>query len=162
PCGVMDQMTAVLGRQDKLLALRCQPGGKVTYIDIPAGYRFYGIDSGVRHAVSGADYGTVRTAAFMGLRMLAGESPDGFLCNIAPAEVDPKGLPERMNGSEFLTHHGGISDPVTRVDPERSYPVRAATLHPIGEQQRVTRFTELLAQLPSRPEVAPRLGELMY
>src|ERR1043166_5095008 len=37
PCGVMDQMTAVLGRRDKLLALRCQPGGKVSYLDIPQG-----------------------------------------------------------------------------------------------------------------------------
>jgi L-arabinokinase len=35
--------------------------------------RFWGIDSGIRHAVSGADYGTVRVGAFMGLAVMGGE-----------------------------------------------------------------------------------------
>ena len=161
PCGVMDQMTAVLGRRNKLLALRCQPGGKISYADIPQGYRFYGIDSGVRHAVSGADYGTVRTAAFMGFRMLDPQGTAGFLCNLAPEPGRLDELPEHMAGADFLTRHGGIGDSVTRVDPARRYPVRAATRHPIEEQQRVTRFAGLLGLLPSHPEAAVQLGELM-
>ena len=31
----------------------------------------WGIDSGIRHAVTGADYGAVRVGAFMGYRILA-------------------------------------------------------------------------------------------
>lgn len=162
PCGVMDQMTAVLGRSDQLLALKCQPGGPVSYVDIPQGYRCYGIDSGVRHEVSGADYGTVRTAAFMGYRILDPAGEARFLCNLAPDPEKLAALPEQMTGAEFLTRYGGISDSVTRVDPARRYPVRAATRHPIEEQQRVTRFAELLGLLPSHPEAAIQLGELMY
>jgi len=161
PCGVMDQMTAVLGRRDKLLALRCQPGGTISYVDLPAGYRCYGIDSGVRHQVSGADYGTVRTAAFMGFRILDPEGKAGFLCNLTPEPGQLDALPARMAGADFLTRYGGLSDRVTRVDPARSYPVRAATRHPIEEQQRVTHFAELLGLLPSHPEAAVQLGELM-
>src|SRR5207237_947633 len=59
------------GGRGRLLRLRCQRGMIEGYVEIPAGYRFYGIDSGISHAVSGADYGTVRTAAFMGYRMIA-------------------------------------------------------------------------------------------
>ena len=71
PCGIMDQMTSALGRRDRLLRLRCQPATVEGHVTVPAGYRFYGIDSGIRHAVTGADYGTVRTAAFMGYRIIA-------------------------------------------------------------------------------------------
>lgn len=38
---------------------------------IPPYIAFWGIDSGQRHSVGGADYGTVRAAAFMGLQLLA-------------------------------------------------------------------------------------------
>ena len=71
PCGIMDQMTSACGERDRLLRLRCQPGTIEGFSEIPAGYRFFGIDSGLRHAVTGADYGTVRTAAFMGYRQIA-------------------------------------------------------------------------------------------
>ena len=40
-------------------------------VEIPPAVALYGIDSGQRHSVGGADYGTVRTAAFIGLQMLA-------------------------------------------------------------------------------------------
>src|SRR5881227_1058104 len=83
PCGLMDQMTSACGQRDRLLALRCQPGTIEGYLQIPAGFRFYGIDSGIRHAISSADYGTVRTAAFMGYRMIA----------------DAAGLPATRDGS---------------------------------------------------------------
>ena len=71
PCGIMDQMTSACGRRDRLLRLRCQPAPIEGHVAIPPGFRFYGIDSGLRHAVTGADYGTVRTAAFMGYRIIA-------------------------------------------------------------------------------------------
>ncbi len=180
PCGVMDQMTAVLGKQDRLLALRCQPHGQASHVAIPEGYRCYGIDSGVRHAVSGADYGTVRTAAFMGYRMLAAEAGlgvrggngtvrvddprwGGFLCSLLPKELERLGgkLPDQIRGDDFLTRYHGITDRVTRVDPSRSYPVRAATRHPVLEQRRVTQFAQLLRGLARDPRVAIELGALM-
>ena len=37
-----------------------QPAELLAYVDIPSSLGVWGIDSGIRHAVSGADYGTVR------------------------------------------------------------------------------------------------------
>ncbi|HEV8356666.1 MAG TPA: hypothetical protein VGQ17_07825 [Gemmatimonadales bacterium] len=183
PCGIMDQMTSACGRRDRLLRLRCRPspGTIEGHLAVPPGYRFYGIDSGIRHAVSGADYGTVRTAAFMGYRMIAGlagltviqdgarvkiEDPawGGCLASIPPSEFSARfelRLPGRMTGAEFLAGYGGITDPVTRVEPAREYPVRQASTHPVREQARVERFAELLGGLGGNPDAAVNLGQLM-
>jgi len=181
PCGIMDQMTSACGRRDRLLRLRCQPGTIEGYVEIPAGYRFYGIDSGISHAVSGADYGTVRTAAFMGYRMIAAaaglptardgtrvriDDPrwGGYLSNLTAPEFAALGsdLPEEVSGAEFLHRYGGITDTATEVRPERRYPVRRATAHPVHEQGRVQRFAELLGVLAGQPQAAVELGRHMY
>src|SRR5438046_6193782 len=71
PCGVMDQMTASCGEANRLLALLCQPAELQGTLPIPKTLAVWGIDSGIRHSVSGADYGSVRVGAFMGYRMIA-------------------------------------------------------------------------------------------
>ncbi len=182
PCGVMDQMTSACGRRDHLLRLRCQPATIEGHVAVPIGFRFYGIDSGIRHVVAGADYGTVRTAAFMGYRMIAAMSDlsvqqdgdrvrvhddrwSGYLANISPDIFDEcfeSKLPLRMRGADFLAEFGGITDAVTRVHPDRSYPVRQATAHPVRENARVERFAALLAQLGDSPSFAVEMGQLMY
>ncbi|MDB4881348.1 MAG: kinase [Gemmatimonadetes bacterium] len=184
PCGIMDQMTSACGQRDRLLRLRCQPGTVEGHVDIPPGYRFYGIDSGIRHAVTGADYGTVRTAAFMGYRMIAGmaglsatraasrvhvDDPrwHGYLANITPAEFVARyeaRLPVRMTGAEFLERFGGTTDVVTRVSPERTYAVRQSTAHPVFENARVERFSTLLSALRAEggEPTAREMGALMY
>lgn len=70
PCGVMDQMTSACGEANKLLAMICQPAEVVGLVEIPNHIRFWGIDSGIRHSVGGADYGSVRIGAFMGRKMI--------------------------------------------------------------------------------------------
>ncbi|EXC32767.1 hypothetical protein L484_019881 [Morus notabilis] len=70
PCGVMDQMTSACGEANKLLAMVCQPAEVIGLVEIPGHIRFWGIDSGIRHSVGGADYGSVRIAAFMGRKMI--------------------------------------------------------------------------------------------
>ena len=181
PCGIMDQMTSACGQRDRLLRLRCQPGIIEGHVRVPAGYRFYGIDSGVRHAVTGADYGTVRTAAFMGYRMIADAAGlpvtnegdrvrvadprwRGYLANLTPAEFSrfADRLPERMSGTDFLERYAGTTDTVTQVQPDGSYPVRQATAHPVYEQARITRFAELLGSIAQQPETAVEMGRLMY
>ena len=182
PCGIMDQMTSALGRRDRLLRLRCQPATVEGHVTVPNGYRFYGIDSGIRHAVSGSDYGTVRTAAFMGYRMIADlagltatregatvrvEDPrwGGYLANIPPGEFATdfaERLPSRMRGADFLARFGGITDVVTRVDPDTWYPVRQATSHPVYENERVMRFAEILSTELDEPDAAVRMGALMF
>jgi len=166
PCGIMDQLTSACGKQDHLLQLHCQPGNIEGYVAVPPGYRFYGIDSGISHAVSGADYGTVRTAAFMGHRMLAVETKwrGTYLADLGPAEFERVAcrLPEEMTGADFLERYGGITDTATVVYPDRRYPVRRASEHPVGEQHRVDRFAQLLPALSDQAHVTTALGELMY
>ncbi|KAL3650983.1 D-arabinose 1-dehydrogenase (NAD(P)(+)) [Castilleja foliolosa] len=70
PCGVMDQMTSSCGEANKLLAMVCQPAEVLGLVDIPSYIRFWGIDSGIRHSVGGADYGSVRIGAFMGRKII--------------------------------------------------------------------------------------------
>jgi L-arabinokinase len=184
PCGVMDQMTSALGRRDHLLALVCQPAEVVGQLRVPDDIEFVGVDSGIRHAVTGADYGTVRAAAFMGYRMIAAAAGlearplapgrvaiddatfNGYLANV-PAD-DWRGryraqVPEQMLGGEFLGRFHGTTDATTTIDPARSYPVRAATEHAIDEHQRVNEFRALLADKRRVDEATRmRLGELMY
>lgn len=183
PCGVMDQMTAACGEEGRLLALRCQPAELEGHIAIPSGLELWGIDSGIRHEVSGSDYGDVRVGAFMGYRMIADiaglavsevsggrvhvSDPGwhGYLANVTPTEWDSTyrdRVPLTMDGASFLARYGGITDAVTRVDPSRSYAVRQPTAHPIHENHRVRLFRELLESGAKGEEQRIHLGELMY
>jgi L-arabinokinase len=184
PCGIMDQMTSACGRRDRLLRLRCQPDIVEGHVAIPSGWRFYGIDSGIRHAVTGSDYGTVRTAAFMGYRIIADVAGlpatldatnvreldtrwHGYLANISPSEFESRfaaQLPEWMTGAEFLARFGRITDVVTGVRPEVRYPLRQATAHPVYENARVEQFAALLDALGSGGDgesIAREMGALM-
>jgi galactokinase len=182
PCGVMDQMTASCGEANRLLALRCQPAELLGMAPIPDEVAFWGLDSGVRHAVTGSDYGSVRVGAFMGYRIIAEvaglkpvETPGkpaqiddprwgGYLANITPSEFEQHyaaHLPDRIEGAEFLSRYRSTTDAVTRVAPERSYAVRVPTGHPIYEHHRVRLFAELL-QGRVNEERMKLAGELMY
>ena len=181
PCGVMDQMTAACGEANRLLALLCQPAELQASIQIPAGLTVWGIDSGIRHSVSGADYGSVRVGAFMGYRMIAemaglpveAAAPGrvkltdarwrGYVANITPSEFEQHyaaRLPERLDGGDFLARFTGTTDGVTRIEPERSYAVRQPTAHPIYEHFRVRAFAELLTEDEGERR-RQLLGELM-
>jgi L-arabinokinase len=183
PCGVMDQMTAVCGEDRSLLELLCQPAELKGMLALPKELAIWGLDSGIRHSVGGADYGTVRTAAFMGYRIVAdiaglqvhhGEHEGhvriddpkwkGYLANIAPEEFErdfAAHLPERIKGKDFLDRYNGITDRVTLVNPRVDYPVAAATRHPIHEHARVKSFAAILREWEGI-EQAPLLGELMF
>ncbi len=181
PCGVMDQMSVTCGEADQLLAMVCQPAELLGTISLPEDLAVWGLDSGTRHSVGEGDYGSVRAGTFMGYRIiaeLAGLSVEqkgnrvvihdprlgGYLANLAPAEFEERfaaKLPERLLGEEFLSRYGGTTDPVTSIDPKRTYAIRAPTAHAVYENSRVHKFAELLrGQLDQGEKVA--LGKLMY
>ncbi|GLV57438.1 galactokinase [Dictyobacter sp. S3.2.2.5] len=183
PCGVMDQMTAACGEDNSLLALLCQPAELQGSVPLPENVEIWGIDSGVRHSVSGADYGSVRIGAFMGYRMIAGlrgfsataqtdttvaiDDPDwqGYLANITPSLWESRyrdQLPLTIQGADFLARYGGTTDAVTRIDPDHNYAVRQPTAHPIYEHHRVRLFRALLQDSSASDEQLSLLGELMY
>jgi len=186
PCGVMDQMTSACGQANRLLAVLCQPAEIRGLIAIPEEIGFWGLDSGIRHSVSGADYGSVRAGAFMGYRILAALAGlkvtetkpgvtvriddsrwGGYLSNVTPSEFEQDyamQLPQRIGGAEFLERYQGTTDPLTRIDPQGNYAVRVPTAHAIYEHHRVRVFAELLESLRGNPRERSLelLGELMY
>jgi L-arabinokinase len=184
-CGVMDQMTSLCGEADSLLALLCQPAELKGSVRLPASLAVWGIDSGIRHAVSGSDYASVRVGAFMGYRIVADRAGlparsigsgrvtvddsrwRGYLANLTPEELarfEPA-LPERIDGRTFLDRYGGTTDPITAVDPSRVYAVRQASRHPVLEHARVRRWHAVMAAADGRPiddDAAVALGADMY
>lgn len=182
PCGVMDQMASACGLAQQFMALRCQPAELLPAVALPRDLAVWGIDSGVRHAVSGADYGAVRIGAFMGYRMIAAHAGvavsyrdgvaviddprwHGYLANIRPSEFVQtlaQYLPDVIRGDEFLARYSATSDVVTTVKPDTVYAVRQPTWHPIAEHHRVQLFAHLLQQTPCTEQTAMLLGELMY
>jgi L-arabinokinase len=166
PCGVMDQMTSACGESDSLLALLCQPAELQAPVLIPPEIAIWGMDSGERHAVSGSDYTSVRTAAFMGHRILDLSDDDasgGYLANVTPVQFAREIislLPDQMTGAAFLARYSGTSDSVTAIHPSRTYCIRQATAHPVFENDRVHEFRRLLMSSPGEAQRV-RLGELM-
>jgi L-arabinokinase len=182
-CGVMDQMSVMFGKENQLFSLLCQPAEIKGWVQIPDEIEFWGIDSGVRHAVVGADYSSVRIGAFMGYRIICGLAGftiksteinglveindkrwNGYLANLSLEEYGRnfvQHLPFEISGVEFLNRYQGITDTITRISLEKIYPVLKPTSHPIGEGFRVNRFAELLKQ-PITEKVLFELGGLMY
>ena len=167
PCGVMDQMTAACGEAGSLLALRCQPAELEPSVRLPDRVEVFGIDSGIRHAVSGADYGSVRAGAFMGLAIIGVLTrPRDYLANVTTAEWEGDlrdRVPSHLTGADFLERYGAsaFADRVMHIDPARRYAVRHPTAHPIYEHDRVRQFRALLASGSLTDEVLTRLGGLM-
>ncbi|HLO81136.1 MAG TPA: hypothetical protein VK166_09265 [Chitinophagaceae bacterium] len=163
-CGLMDQLSVNMGKEDHLLPIICQPHEIFQPIRIPEGIRFFGLDSGVRHAVSGASYSDVRTAAFMAFTvamirqgvpkeqlMDASSIPfGGFWANISPADfqsIYAPLIPGQMKGRDFLEEFGIHIDPVTRVDPDTVYHLYHAALHPVAENSRIRTFQRVLEDI---------------
>ncbi len=181
PCGVMDQMTAVCGVEGELLALLCQPAEIQEMIALPDDLAVWGVESGERHSVRGEDYGSVRTGAFMGYRIIADVAKlkvetvggvlhiedgiwHGYLANVTPVEFDSsyaRHIPDQIAGGEFRARYGGTTDAVTRVNPEHVYAVLKPTAHAVYEHSRVRAFADLLRE-PASARRNEHLGELMY
>src|SRR5580704_6583211 len=183
PCGLMDQMTSVCGKAGSLLALLCQPADLLEPVSIPSEIEIWGFDSGIRHAVSGSDYTSVRVGAFMGHRIIAeiegiqvtaGDRPGlvaidnapwgAYLANVSPPEFEGKyaaQLPEQISGAEFVSRYQGTVDTVTQVDPSRTYAVRKPAAHPVYEHFRTSAFRDLLSRETSEQGMG-LLGDMMF
>lgn len=169
PCGIMDQVTCALGREDELLVLKCQPHDLLGYARIPQGWEFVGLDSGVKHSVGGSNYTRARVGAFMGLQivslLLAQRGSGGYLCNLSAQDwKELRSLvPESLTGKEFTERHGSYPDKVTTVDPLQTYRVRMGAEHPILENERVLRFIDLMRVAEASPDeqLLRQAGSLM-
>lgn len=184
PCGLMDQMASSMGQKDALLNMLCQPDIVGESLQLPDGLSVWGIDSGLRHAVSGADYGAVRVASFMGYRLLLEQAGiassdvpavdisdkrwNGYLANVSVSEFSEyfaSHIPSTLSGEAFLGQFDGITDTVTRVDPAMNYAVLACTSHPIQEHFRVRVFMQICKAMQTEKlshDGLRIMGECMY
>ena len=164
-CGIMDQAASVLGDEGWVLPLQCQPCSAKPLVKLPAGLRCWGVDSGVRHAVTGIEYEAARAGAFIGYRMICDREAlplrldksariprfveprwSGYISNIPPsifrARYEPD-LPLLISGAEILKSGREHIDPYTTVRPEVGYRVRACTRYAVEENQRIELFVDL-------------------
>ena len=185
-CGIMDQAASVLGDEGYVLPLLCQPCSTRPLVKLPAGLRCWGIDSGVRHAVTGIEYEAARAAAFIGYRMIcdwerlpltldsSGRIPrfvdprwNGFISNIPPSlfrsryEVD---LPLLASGAEIKSLGKTHVDPFTTVRADVNYRVQACMRYAVEENQRIELFVELArgASAEASASTFRLMGDLMF
>jgi len=179
-CGIMDQIAVVLGDENCILPLLCQPCLPHPLVRLPEGVACWAVDSGVSHTVTGIEYEAARAGAFMGYKLIcdweqlpvrrdeAGPIPrwtdprwNGYLANMSPSLFRSRyesRLPETMTGAEYLSEGQIHIDPFTKMRPEVTYRVRACTRYAIEENFRVQLFAEL-----ARGGVGfGQMGDLMY
>ncbi len=179
-CGIMDQITVVLGDEGCILPLLCQPCLPRPLVRLPEALACWAVDSGVSHMVSGIEYEAARAGAFMGYKLIcdwegvpvrreeSGQIPrwtdprwNGYLANLSPslfrARFESR-LPEMMSGADYLRDGQVHVDPFTRMRPEVAYRVRACARYAVEENFRVHLFAEL-----ARGEVGfEQMGDVMY
>ncbi|KAK6126645.1 hypothetical protein DH2020_039609 [Rehmannia glutinosa] len=150
PCGVMDQMASACGEANKLLAMLCQEekatSGEIEnlahltpvqepepdpitaetstggHVEIPSHIRFWGIDSGIRHSVGGADYGSVRIGTFMGRKMIksmASEKLQSSVSNRNSQKVEGTNNDETDESSVDLLETEAALDYLCNLSPHR-------------------------------------------
>ncbi len=165
PCGLMDQLASYFGKPNHLLPILCQPDILFEPIALPTNINFVGIDSGLRHSVSGASYSEVRAAAFMGLKIIGNQT---YLANISVTDFEQKYahiLPNVMSGRAFIDQYQSTNDSVTSIGLQSEYAILQCTAHPIYEHNRITKSTEILrkyAQQNIPMAELTTLGRYMY
>ncbi len=136
PCGVMDQVAVAVGTPGALLPILCRPASPWPAVPLPPDLEIVGWPSGAAHDVGGVPYRRARAAAFMGKRMVeVAEGRSWSWVSELPAAAAAR-LPEEISGAVFLERWGETGDPVTTVQPEVVYPVRASVLFGVEEHVR--------------------------
>jgi L-arabinokinase len=156
PCGIMDQVVVTMGRPGAVLPILCRPAAVDARVDMPDDVEVVGHPTGAEHDVSGGPYRRARAAAFMGKRIVEAATSRswGWVSELPPDAVAT--LPDAVDGVEFAERWGDTDDPLTTVELDVTYPVRAATTFG-GDEHR--RSTEALAAL-ARHDLAA-VGRLM-
>jgi L-arabinokinase len=146
PCGVMDQVVVTIGRAGAVLPILCRPAAVDTVVELPAGLEVVGVPTGAAHDVSGVPYGRARAAAFMGKRIVEGAASHAWRwVSELPADAVAT-LPDALDGATFLDRWGSTDDALTTVDPDETYPVRAATAFGVEEHARSGALLDALAR----------------
>lgn len=159
-------MTCAHASADHLFSLLCQhaPNPPFHNVTLPVNIQFFGIDSGVKRSTASSGYRRVRTATFLGKQLMNLPENVHHLCQISLSNFNQQYrmlLPERQCGKDFLSSIH--LDPLTPIDDNEIYPIRAATAHPIEENFRVQLFEQILKSDPYLSDDSRfNLDELMF
>jgi len=175
PGGIIAPLTSAMGKNGKLLVIRCQPHELLKMITLPADIQFIGINSRIKPADNDNHYIDSRTAAFMGRKILAAQLQEqgvanpfnGYLCNLAAEHWQERYqnlLPEQITGRKFLDQYAGHDDEMTVIEPKKTYHVQNCAAFPVYENARVQKFIKKLdaySQTGNRAALV-EAGEVMY
>lgn len=175
PCGIIAPLASAMGKNNKLLVIRCQPHELLKMITLPADIQFIGINSRIKPADNGMNYIHTRTAAFMGRQILTAHLQEqgvsnpfnGYLCNLTEEkwrEQYQNLLPEQITGRKFIKEYSSHNDALTVIDPEKTYYPQSRTAFPVFENARVQKFIkkiEVYSQTGNRAALV-EAGDLMY
>lgn len=175
PCGLMDQLSSMLGVAGRVLPILCRPDTTYPVIPLPPDVVLVGWPSGVKHDVGASPYLVARTATFMAKKMAEAVLGSGlaFVTDLSPSQLSRDVLPHLLatiSGRDFLARYGGVDDPLSRIDADTVYAVAASIRFPVDETFRCRIASSLLAMLADgsvatgseRYHAALRqLGELM-
>jgi L-arabinokinase len=146
PCGIMDQVVVTMGRAGAVLPIRCRPAAVDPMVSLPEGVEVVGVPTGAAHDVSGVPYRRARAAAFMGRRIVHEQTSQSWdWVSELPADMVCD-LPEVLDGATFLERWGTTDDVLTSIDPDETYPVRAATAFGGDEHRRSGALLDALAR----------------
>ena len=90
-----------------------------------------------------------------------------YATELTPAEVRTLSrtmLPVKISGRTFLARAGGVDDPLSKIEPAKTYAVRAAVSFPVEENFRAEAAVALLrgATVKSREATLRMVGDLLY
>jgi L-arabinokinase len=158
PCGLMDQLASAYGVRGTLQPILCRPDILGEPVRLPRGVVAVGWPSGVKHA-----------GAFMGRKLIevATRRKLAHATQLLPADVRSQSLtvlPTKITGRTFLARAGNVDDPLSVIEPAKTYPVRAAVSFPVEENFRAEAAVALLRGVTPRCREATlrSLGELLY
>ncbi|GJY97289.1 arabinose kinase [Tanacetum coccineum] len=117
-------------------------------------FALQGIDSGLRHIIVGADYGSVRIGAFMGGKMITSTASDissqsysngigNNLDELEEFEAYSFNLPDTLSGEACLTKYDHHNGPLTVIDKKSSYAFKAL-LTSVSSEEKPTALGELM------------------
>ena len=135
-----------MGSAGAVLPILCRPASVQAPVPLPDGVEVVGCPTGAEHDVGGPPYRRARAAAFMGKRIVEDHAARQWPWVSALPDDAVAGLPEFVEGAEFLDRWGVTDDAITTVDPAETYPVRAATTFGVEEHGRADAALNALAR----------------
>jgi L-arabinokinase len=146
PCGVMDQVVVTMGSPGAVLPILCRPAAVEPLVTLPDDLEVVGVPTGAEHDVSGTPYRRARAAAFMGKRIAEdrGARAGDWVSELTVDAV--VALPDALDGATFVERWETTADALSVIDPDETYPVRAATTFGVEEHARSTTMLDALAR----------------